>query len=223
MPPSWPHPEALIADLQHCDWQRWFQDRRVPCPWPEIIRTSVASNTFRAFRNLPEPPSVVFRDWAGRILAPGSPDLVRFCSFDSCDAHDQWFYGLAASLRRHWRRRMGSAMPFGPSLKLPALLMKGACLSPEIPWRTLTRILWYVHVPLDSYTIQAVRHSIFDPGAAKLIGPIPASAGMGFVRDIHAYRAFQWTIRHLGVKAKVPPIALDILAWDAAHGSPATC
>jgi hypothetical protein len=66
-----------------------------------------------------------------------------------------------------------------------------------------------------------VRHCIVAPAPANLIGPIPASAGMGFVRDIHTYRAFQWTIRHLGVKAKVPPIAPDILAWDAAHGSPA--
>lgn len=56
---------------------------------------------------------------------------------------------------------MGCDISFGPSLKLPNLLMKGVCVVPEeIPKPTYDRIVWFLHVPLDSYTIQAIRNCI---------------------------------------------------------------
>ena len=40
------------------------------------------------------------------------------------------------------------------------LLMKGVCGVPEIPKATYDRLVWFLHVPLDSYSIQAVRNCI---------------------------------------------------------------
>jgi hypothetical protein len=42
---------------------------------------------------------------------------------------------------------MGCEIPFGPSLKLPNLLMKGVCGLHEIPEATYNRLVWYLHVP----------------------------------------------------------------------------
>lgn len=96
------------------------------------------------------------------------------------------------------------------------LLMKGVCGVPEIPKATYDRLVWFLHVPLDSYSIQAVRNCI-DARLKEQIGHIPSSAGMGFMKTREVYDGLQETIRLLAEKANVPPIALDILAWDEAH------
>jgi hypothetical protein len=40
---------------------------------------------------------------------------------------------------------------------------------------------------------------------------------MGFVKTLGIYDGLQEAIRLLAERAKVPPIALDILAWNEAH------
>jgi hypothetical protein len=105
---------------------------------------------------------------------------------------------------------MGKDMPFGPSYKLPNLLVKRLCLSNEVSQRTFKRIVNFVHVPLDSYTLQALAKS-----CPEL--EIRATATMGFIKDRKTYERIQTQIRQLAKKAKVPPIVLDCLAWDEGH------
>ncbi len=61
--------------------------------------------------------------------------------------YDRWLNQFAADFRGHWKRQMGCEIPFGPSLKLPNLLMKGVCGLHEIPEATYNRLVWYLHVP----------------------------------------------------------------------------
>jgi len=171
----------------------------------------VGPNTFRAFHNMPRKPSEVFREWALEALC-GRPDCFRnLLSIENRADYDRWLHSLAADFRRYWKRQMGCEIPFGPSLKLPNLLMKGICGVREIPEATYGRLVWFLHVPLDSYSIQAFRNCI-DVRLQTQIGRIPPTAGMGFVKTLEVYDGLQGAIRLLAEKAKVPPIAIDILA-----------
>ncbi len=216
-PKRWGSDKELITDMRNCDWKGSFAERRIKCAqsdWQSIVQGAVGANTFRAFTRLPNRPSVVFREWAYKSLEAGGEYFSKLSAINSQLEYDEWLNEYAGTFRRAWRRQMGSEIPFGPSMKLPNLLMKSACLWRGIPKSRSNRLIWYLHVPLDSFTIQAVRDCT-DPGGT--IGRIPASAGMGYVKDIGTYLAFQELMRSLSGRANVPPIAIDILAWDVAH------
>src|ERR1039458_3236972 len=72
----------------------------------------------------------------------------------------------------------------------------------KIPEATYNRLVWYLHVPLDSYSIQAVRNCI-DARLKEQIGHIPSSAGMGFVKTREVYDGLQKTIRLLAEKEEI--------------------
>jgi len=213
-PKQWTDQVELVEDLKGCRWEL-RSSKPPPTDWKRTIKEWVGANTFRAFRHMPEKPSKVFREWAFEALVRrhGFQELL---SIKSRGNYDKWLHHLAADFRSRWKSKMGREISFGPSLKLPNLLMKGVCGLHEIPEATYKRLVWYLHVPLDSYSIQAVRNCI-DEGLKRQIGYIPSPAGMGFVTTPEVYDGLQQAIRLLAKKAKVPPIALDILAWDHAH------
>jgi hypothetical protein len=82
------------------------------------------------------------------------------------------------------------------------------------------RLVWLLHVPLDKYSILAIRNCLRDHPAARDIGTIPSNATMGFVKSERMYQGFQAIIHDLAKKADTPPIALDILSWDIQHLAP---
>lgn len=212
-PVRWANPDRLIVALRRSRWEEWFlRERRMgPTGLVDVIRGSVGANTFRAFRK-PPAPSAVFRTWAEQALVD-EKYLDKLLRIRSEDAYREWLDGLVQDFRRRWKREMGSAIAFGPSYKLPNLLVKAVCASTLMPDRQFQRLVKLLHVPLDSYSIQAVRHCISVFPDAAVIGPVPASAGMSFVRNDTMYNAFQDGIRLLAREAG----ALDCLAWNEAH------
>jgi hypothetical protein len=211
----------LARALERTDWRQWFRDARLEHSqhdWQWVIDHFVGRTTFRAFHHMPEPPSKVFREWARDALFGQGRRFEQLSAVSSQAAYDLWLHLLAENLRRRWSTRMGQPMPFGPSLKLPNLIMKGICACPKLEQTAFDRIVWWLHVPLDSYLISVVRdHIAASPFAAARIGPIPKYVTMGFVKNEDMYRIFQESIRTLAQQAGVPPITLDILAWDNAH------
>jgi hypothetical protein len=154
-------------------------------------------------------PSEVFRGWAFKALH--RPDgFQKLLSIKDQTDYDRWLHKFAADLRKHWKRETGYEIAF------PNLLMKGVCGVPEIPKATYDRLVRFFHVPLDSYSIGAVRNCI-DARLQKKIGSIPRPASMGFVKTQEIYDGLQEAIRLLAKAANVPPIAFDDLAWDEAH------
>ncbi len=101
-------------------------------------------------------------------------------------------------------------MPFGPSFKLPNLLVKRLCFYCGVRDLDFERVIPFLHVPLDSYTLQALAKCCSELG-------IRSTATMSFIKDRHTYERFQSHIRKLAKEAKVPPITLDCLAWDEGH------
>jgi hypothetical protein len=216
---------GVISVLRQYPWEAWFQLER----WRErngnleaIIRRAVGGNTFRAFHHTPHPPARTFRTWALKALA-GSR-LKSLESVASQSEYTAWLYELSDDFCRFWKQEMRVGIPFGPSLKLPNLLAKRLSLYSGIREETFRRLVRYLEVPLDSYTIQAVANCVASFPDANTIGQIPLTATMNFVKDLPMYEAFQRGIRQLAEGAGVPAIALDCLVWDAGHdhGAPAS-
>ena len=206
--------EELVEALRATKWQEWFAakaqpDRRMD----DLIKASVASNTFRAFRNLAA-PSKVFRKWAGRKF---TDEFVAALRRVQCQRDfDRELTGLAKSLRGMWTRSAGKEMVFGPSMKLPSLVLKFICARDFAPTGN-HGLVTFLHVPLDSYTLAAIRevHNAISQDCR-----IPATATMGWVKNPRDYESIQTSIRTCTSHAGVPAIAFDILVWDSTH--PAT-
>lgn len=174
----------------------------------EIALYGVAGNTFRAFRNLPHKPSVIYKSWSKKEM--DKPDFVsRLLAISSGDEYDVWIAQLSDRLRKHWKDEMGENLHYGASRKLPNLMMKGL-----ISWSGFTsnqrgKLIKYLHVPLDSYTLVGIKKCI------EL--EIPQTATMKFVAGESMYTEIQMAIRKVCLKARVPAIYFDVLCWDMAH------
>jgi hypothetical protein len=128
--------------------------------------------------------------------------------------YDVWLMALVRDFQQCWRTRMGSDVPYGPAYKLPNLLLKCVAVRSEMPSTQRVRLIEWLHIPLDSYTIQALREWFKLPDGSR----IPSSATMKFISNAELYQAFQSEIRRVAALAGVPPIAFDYLTWDAGHG-----
>jgi hypothetical protein len=169
----------------------------------EIARESVGGNTFRAFRHLPRKPSEVFRTWASRALA----DDKRLRYLNSQSDYDTRLQEFCSAFREHWQSQMGEVLGYGPSRKLPNLLLKEF-----LKWKDLTpdergRLVGFLHVPLDTYGLAGIRNCVDDPA-------IPVGATMSFVVGATMYNQIQAAIRAVTDQAGVPAIYFDVLTWD---------
>lgn len=209
-PEIWSSSEALVSDLKHC-WSSHHFETTISLPdWERDIRRAVGSNTFRAFKKLPCRPSQVFREWAyDALVTRGYFD--RLTAVSTQQDYERWLNQLVCDFKGYWQRKMMCTIPFGPSYKLPNLLMKVVCqrLSPA----DRNRIVLFLHVPLDSYTLSGIRNFITLPDGQ----PIPKTATMKFVDNHDVYSSLQNQIRELASRAGVPAIAYDYLAWDQWH------
>jgi hypothetical protein len=170
----------------------------------------VSGNTFRAFRNLPARPSVTFRDWALDSLVTHEY-FNRLPTTLTQEEYDDWLDHLVGDFRKYWFGKMKANIGFGPGYKLPNLLMK--LVYQRLRAEDRSRILWFLHVPLDSYTLAGIRNFASLP----LGRSIPRSATMRFIDGIDLYKSTQAQVRQLAAKAHVPAIAYDYLAWDQGH------
>jgi hypothetical protein len=208
----------LASALRKVDWQGWFFRQRrkeAESDLKTIIEHSAAGDTFRPFAKLRMRPSRVFREWAYQGF--GSGLLGEFLALHSRTSFDSWLEKLSRNFQRYWRARTGKEIPFGPARKLPNLLLKRLCLFRDVEQETVHRLVWFLHVPLDKYSLAAIRYCVPVFPNPRAIGKIPSSPRMGIVRNEEMYAALQGGIRLVARGAQVPPIALDLLSWNAAH------
>ena len=74
-----------------------------------------------------------------------------------------------------------------------------------------------LHVPLDEFSLVAIRCVA---GSGEF-GPeirIPSKPTMSFVQLPEYYSQLQQLMRGVADLAGVPPISIDLLAWNVAHG-----
>ncbi|MBN9519747.1 hypothetical protein J0H58_14695 [bacterium] len=86
----------------------------------------------------------------------------------------------------------------------------------EVPEEGRRRLIRFLHVPLDEFSLMAVRQC----AASGQFGPpitIPSNPSMGWMASAEQYAQIESLIRQITGAAGVPPICLDLLAWDHAH------
>lgn len=178
-----------------------------------VVKIAVGPNTFRAFAHTPRKPSDVFREWAFKQLNDGS-FIKKLHSISSQGEYDDWLSELSENLSSYWAKEMGKPMPYGPSRKLTNLLMKRVALWKELNDAQRQRLIRFLHVPPDEFSLGAIGECIYDFPEGKLIGKIPNEPSMGFVKTEEMYNALQKIYRRICEEADVPAIYFDVLSWD---------
>jgi hypothetical protein len=179
-----------------------------------LVRDSVAPNTFRGLRRGKRGPAEVFREWAYGWL--GNRKAVRELTKLSCqEDYDKWLGRLATDLSRQWKKQVGLTMPFGPSRKLPNLLLNELAKWSGFSDEERGRLISFLHVPLDSYTLIAIRNCLSETEASWVM--IPSSPTMRSVEHNETYVALQAAVRQIAYEAGTQPICIDVLAWNLTH------
>jgi hypothetical protein len=192
---------------------QWF-DRRHEDVWQMVIE-SVGSGTFRAFRGR---PSEVYRSWAYKRLQD-TKVVEQIGSLNSEEEYDWWIENFSTNFRKYWSNQMGAEkrISYGPSRKLPNLLMKHIVLWNRFDDEQRSRLIRFLHIPFDSYSLLAIRNCIPAPHG-EIVGRIPKNVTMKFVDSQAKYDALQTVFRMIANEAKVPAIYVDVLAWNKSHG-----
>lgn len=171
----------------------------------EVVRWAVGANTYRALGGSPA-PSQIFRPWATEWFV--DRDNVEGLSNVRTEiAYDVWLERLRDALATRWKTERGHDLQYGASRKLTNLLMKWLLRWDDLPANVRGRLLWFVQVPLDRYSLAGLHHCV-----AEL--RVPEAPSMGFVRDPFTYRRVQRAIRLIAEAAGVLPIYYDVLCWD---------
>ena len=218
VPYEFQNTEDLVIQLQknRNKLGEWFDSRHETIE--DSVNASVGGNTFRSFHNMPFKPSLVFRQWA--INTFKKEDTINsLLQISSQPEYDAWLKRLSLGLNASWKRKMGRDNPFsyGPRMKLPNLLLKQQLLWKGIKSNQRKRLIGFLHVPLDRYTLVAIRNCLDKNNRSYKVCRIPKNPTMGFVKNEDIYTEIQNAMRAIAKKAGVPPIFLDVLAWDLAH------
>ena len=195
------------------DIRRLLQDKQY-FGIDELVVASAGNSIFRAFHHKKVPPSGVYRKWAAKQLKD-KHFLRRLLKINSQPKYDDWHNRLCNSFKQYWEREMKikDQRFFGPSRKLPDVLMKIIVLLwDKIPERKRLLLLKYIHIPLDSYVLEAMKHLI----PIKDIVKPPKGKGltMSSVDTLYKYKKIQNEIRSIADKANIHPIYLDLLLWN---------
>lgn len=176
-----------------------------------LVKKSVGANTFRSFRGLRPPAAEVYRAWVGaRMSFAGIADLGEVATADEFSAlTDRRF----ADLRAYWVAQTRRELAFGAGRKLVNLMHKWLVRDTGVSPAGRARTIPFLHVPHDTYCLTAVRKAAAtgDYGARLAI---PVGASMAFLAGDDQYQAFQTIARGVAAAAGVPPICVDLLAWD---------
>lgn len=186
-----------------------------------IIRESVESNTYRAFQNKPKKgikyantPSSIFRSWAQSVFFvkyfPRVGKIKNERSFSAL--HEE----IVANLSAYWKKegKCTKELETAYSCKLVDLLFKFLPRCNKLSNKQRIKLISLIYVPLDSYTLKAIRYLWNEQKNLDLNRRIPSSPGMGLVEnDYDYYFDIQNLIRNMMKEQKSPPIYFDLISF----------
>lgn len=185
----------------------------------DIICTAVEANTIRGFNQkklgLKDSPMTIYRDWASDFVM-----WLGYSEFSEVTDREtfQAFHRRAReSCERYYQKHGANAgLTFGMTAKLVDLLLKRLVRFPEIPDAERLQLSEFLHVPLEKYTLNAIRElDVMDAEGKKV--PLPKTITMAHVTREEIYTGIQTLFIDMAKEAEVPPILLDYLLWDMQH------
>jgi hypothetical protein len=213
-------PEPNIFRNLHALVNTLKNKKSVLCAWfnadtysdiEEIVIASVSANTFRAFSHMPLRPSDIFHSWAINLLSQKS-FIRNIKAINSQTVFDKWQFNFASSFEKYWNYKMGKrhSIPFGASRKLPNLLLKHIVLWNALSKNDRNKLIGFLHIPYDSYSLLTLKNAV---AGIK----IPSTATMQYVDNLALYNLLTIQSKLIATFANVPPIYIDVLAWNEAH------
>ncbi len=180
----------------------------------EIVRNSVASNIFRAFRNLEVGPSIIYRQWASDNF---DTIVTELASVSSHTDYYKYIEKWGDSLIQRWMEETlipDNYLMYGPALKMVNLLIKWIQISEA--HRQPDKIK-YQQVPFDSFSLKPIRPIINELTGLSYKIIIPTNASMAFVNTPQMYTILMDSIYKLTKLAKISPIVYDYWCWEDKH------
>ncbi len=175
-----------------------------------LVHEAVEGNAFRAFQKLSPKPSDTFRAWAkARLSFSAMFDLGAVASAEEYDAIVE---GHIRNLNQHWQKVYQVELGQGLSRKIVNMLLNRVMCSSEIKPEERARVLPFLHVPHDEYTLSAIRLAAAS-GKYGAHVDIPKKPSVKFLTSDDNYAPLQMIFRGVAAEAGVPPICIDLLAW----------
>lgn len=141
-------------------------------------------------------------------------------SLGTREEYDRWVRDFSEDLRERWRSERGAEIHYARGRKIIDLFMKYFVLWEGLTDEQRERLIGLVHVPFDSRSLAMIRDCWNSSQAREALGrPILASATMSFADNEPLYDALQALCREVADEAGVPPIYLDVLAWEVSEGA----
>jgi len=174
----------------------------------------VTGSTFRAFHLRAKggrQPSVVYREYTKQLISEKLDDLKKI---ENWDAYSEFVKISANGLveKFNYEAKESSFLRFGSAAKLLNLSFKHVLKHSGFTVEERDRLTGFLHVPLDSYTLQGIRK-------LALEFKIPANASMGWesLKNEKIYQEIQKWIKNQCEKISCKPIHYEIAAWNLSH------
>ncbi len=170
----------------------------------------VDQSTFRAYRKFRFKPSDAYREWAHEVSSDNIffNDAVNIASYDDFKLlHSNTREWLASA----WKKKQGRELDVPYINKLIDLYFKYIAITDiREDSNIATNIASYGHVPLDKYSLLAIKYLFYGIVLSK-------NPSMGDVTEMETYYFLQDQIRSLMNAADLPNLYFDYYAWNAKH------
>lgn len=170
----------------------------------------IDGNTFRAYRNYPIFPSLVYKNWIDEndILKNYAE---RFNLLNSLSSFKSIHSELCADLTEYWIKCQKEGLTISQKFKIIDLFVKFNSRIKVNGYDQLNNNLCkYGNIPLDSYSLRAISLNFY----GIVISQRP---GMGDIKDELTYNFLQDQINELMIDLQLPNLYFDYYAWNAPH------
>ncbi len=179
-----------------------------------LIHEAVEGNAFRAFQKLSPKPSDTFRIWAKARLSFSA--MFDFGAVTVQEEYDALLEGHIRNLNQQWLKVYQIEMGLGLCRKICNMLMNRVLCSSEVKPEERSRVLPFLHVPHDEYTLSAIREAAASGKYGAKI-EIPKKPSIKFLTSDEHYAPLQSIFKSIAAEAGVAPICIDLLAWQDGH------
>ena len=165
----------------------------------------VGGETFRAFRNVSNRPSELYRTWAARVCDRLTPaTLAKQGTTD--ETFEAWHAHLVADLQREWQSRDGARLSVAHQYKLIDLLIKWLSRHDFGDPANTKGFEAHAHCALDRQTLTKLNECL------SFAFPM-AHASMGNILTSNAYVFCQDLISEFTRSCGGTPLLFDYFGW----------
>lgn len=187
---------------------------------PALIKSSVDRSTFRAFplkaSGGKRGPSVVYREYTLGLL---ESKFNEFQTIKDWETYSKFVESAANGLEKTFDEevRKPNVTGFARAAKMLNLSFKFALRFDKFSDVDRNRLINFLHVPLDSFTLQGIRTLA---GNFKI--PRNASMGWASLNNKDIYHGIQGWIKNECELIDCKPIHYEFAAWNIAHSKKVT-